>query len=178
MLLFQIKTNQKEGAKVGGPKAINPKVVKVGTNSLTMIPIFTGLATNTNIEVFKKKSYLDTVSFEVVGLYLWHIWKDCCCFIGFQDPDISPDKRGGHGGGRGKAPAGKLTGPKPKPGGRGRGRGKDPQLEPQTSNKFVVISGVFTCVLLLIPTIDIVIDASVVQWKKTGKYFKKLSYNW
>ena len=87
-------------------------------------------------------------------------------YLGIQDLDNLPDKKRECGGGRGKPLPGKQSGPKPKPGGRGRGWGKDPEPEPQTSNYFVVITGVFTGVLLFVITVDIVINASVISGEK------------
>ena len=85
-------------------------------------------------------------------------------FIGYRDPDDSPNRKRGHGGGRGKLPGGKP--PTAKPSGRGRGQGPDPQPQPQTSNNIIEITEVLTYVVLFVPTIELVVDVSVVSEKK------------
>ena len=164
LLLFQEKTSWKEGAKVGNQKADNQKVVRV-TSSLTSSQMFTGLLINTNLEVLQIEFFRYNFMWYYYTSFLAH-FKWLILYLRIQNPDNSPDKKRGHGGGRGKPPATKPSGPKPKPGGRGRGQGKDPEPEPQTSNYFVVITGVLTGVLLFILTVDIVINASVVSGKK------------
>ena len=151
LLLFQVKTSQKEGAKAGDQKAINQKVVRVTnspTSSLTSSQTFTGLLINTNLEVLQIELFRYNFMWYYTLFLAYFKW--FILYLGIQYQDNLPDKKRGHGGERGQPPAAKPSGPKLKPGGRGRGWGKGPEPEPQTSNYFVIITGVFTGVLLFI----------------------------